>query len=56
MAKKFIVCSLEDADESIPITYLADGKSCLSHGSKKSLLWHLYLPPAVAFRISVFWL
>jgi hypothetical protein len=56
MAQNLIVCSLEDADESIPITYLPDGKSCLSPGSKKILLWHLYVPPAVAFRISVFWL
>jgi hypothetical protein len=56
MAENLIVCSLEVADESIPITYLPDGKSFLSPCSKKRLLWHLYVPPAVAFRISVFWL
>jgi hypothetical protein len=55
-AQSLIVCPLEDADESIPITYLPDGKSCLLPGSKKSLLWHVYVPPVVAFRIFVFWL
>jgi hypothetical protein len=56
MAQNLIVCCLEDADESISITYLSDGKSCLSPGSKKSLLLHLYVPPVVTFRNSVFWL
>jgi hypothetical protein len=55
MAQNLIVCSLEGTDEYMPITCLPDGKR-LSPGSKKSLLWHLYVPPAVTYINFVFWL
>ena len=41
MALNMTVCCLEDAHESIPISYLSGGKRCLSPGSKKCLLLHL---------------